>query len=407
MRALLVLAQLATIAVGPNESFQTLGAAIGAAAPGAVITVRPGIYREPTVTIDRQITLVGEPGAIMDGEGTHGLLVLTAPDITVRGLTFRNTGISFQEDRAAVLAQGAERCRIEGNTFEHTFFAVYLASTTDCAVIGNTMIGLRSSESRTGNAVHSWGSRHIVIKENTISDHRDGIYLEFTRHATVTGNRSARNLRYGLHFMYADSSTYDGNRFEANGSGVAVMYSKSVTLTHNTFVDNRGATAYGLLLKEIADVDLRDNRFINNTTGLLADGADRVRIVANEFAENGWALRLMASTSDGVVRQNQFRNNTFDLAVNARILTTEFSGNWWDRYRGWDLDRDGIGDVGHHPIRLFTLFVGRADPALMLQRSLFVRMLDAVEQALPALTPKEVIDPSPLMAPPVKGAPSL
>ncbi len=404
MRALLVIAQLAAVSVGPDEAFRTVAGAIAVATPGAVVTVRRGVYREPTITVDRPLTLVGEPGAVLDGEGARGLLILAADDVTIRGLTFRNTGISFQEDRAALLAQGIERCRIEQNTFEETFFAVYLAGTTGCAVIGNTMAGLRGTESRTGNAVHSWSSRDLLVRDNVISGHRDGIYLEFTRHATVSGNQSVRNLRYGLHFMYADSSSYSGNRFEANGSGVAVMYSKVVALTRNLFIDNRGATAYGLLLKEIADVDLHDNRFINNTTGLMADGADRVRVVANEFDGNGWALRLMASTSDGVVRQNLFRNNTFDVAVNARVQSTEFSGNWWDRYRGWDLDRDGIGDVGHHPVRLFTLFVNRADPVLMLQRSLFVRMLDAVEQALPVLTPKEVIDRSPLMAPPVKGA---
>ncbi|MHB1327385.1 MAG: nitrous oxide reductase family maturation protein NosD [Gemmatimonadales bacterium] len=404
MRTLFIMAQLTAVSVGPGETFRTVASGIAAAAPGAVVTVRRGVYHEPTIIVDRPLTLVGEQGAVLDGEGARGLLILAADDVTIRGLTFRNTGVSFQEDRAALLAQDIQRCRIEHNTFEETLFAVYLAGTTDCAVLANTMVGLHGTESRTGNAVHSWGSRRLLVRDNQISGHRDGIYLEFTRHATVTGNQSVRNLRYGLHFMYADSSSYEGNRFEANGSGVAVMYSKVVALTRNLFVDNRGATAYGLLLKEIADVELHDNRFVNNTTGLMADGADRVRVIANEFDGNGWALRLMASTSDGLIRQNLFRNNTFDVAVNARIQSTEFSGNWWDRYRGWDLDGDGVGDVGHHPVRLFTLFVDRADPVLMLQRSLFVRMLDAVEHALPVLTPKEVIDRSPLMAPPAKRA---
>ena len=45
------------------------------------------------------------------------------------------------------------------------------------------------------------------------------------------------------------------------------------------------------------------------------------------------------------------------------------------------------------------LLVERAEPALLLQRSLFVRMLDAAERVLPVLTPPDVMDAQPLMHP--------
>jgi nitrous oxidase accessory protein len=80
-----------------------------------------------------------------------------------------------------------------------------------------------------------------------------------------------------------------------------------------------------------------------------------------------------------------------------------FTGNWWQAYRGWDLDHDGRGDVPHHPVRLFSLLVARSEPALMLQRTLFVRLLDAAERAIPVLTPDQVVDPRPLMRPATGG----
>ena len=148
-------------------------------------------------------------------------------------------------------------CRILRNHFDDTFFAVYLASTQGCEVGYNRITGRRGAgEAGTGNGVHSWSSRSARIHDNVIRGHRDGIYLEFNRDADVRNNLSAGNLRYGMHFMYSDSSRYLGNTFASNGSGVAVMYTKVVTITGNTFTDNGGPTAYGLLLKEIEDAQL-------------------------------------------------------------------------------------------------------------------------------------------------------
>ncbi len=393
----LLLALQAPLVVTPGGVYPTIAAAVAAAPDGGTVRVTRGVWREPTIRLERPIRLLGEPGAVLDGEGARELVVILAPDVTVEGLTFRNTGNSYHEDRAALHADEVVGCVIVRNRFEDTFFAIYLSRTTSCIVRENVVIGHPTTESATGNAVHSWGSRELRIEGNRLEGHRDGVYLEFTRHATVIDNHSTKNLRYGLHFMYSDSSSYTGNEFRGNGSGVAVMYSHDVQMVNNRFLDNRGATAYGLLLKEIADVHLTGNEFGNNTTGLLADGAERVQVRDNRFTRNGWAIRLLASTSDGVFANNTFSGNSFDVAVNSRTVGAEFAGNFWDSYRGWDLDHDGTGDVPHHPVRLFGTLVERAPAALTLQRSLFVRALDAAERVLPVLTPRQVVDNAPRM----------
>lgn len=392
------------LVVSPSGPYARVGDAVRAATPGAVIMVRAGQYREATIRIELPLTIVGEAGAILDGEGTHGLMVIAATGVTVKGLTFRNTGSSYREDRAALRVEEARDCRIEGNRFEHTFFAIYLQGAERCAVVGNVVRGNISEEGATGNGIHLWGSSRITVRDNRIGGHRDGIYLEFSRHAVVEGNQSEGNRRYGLHFMYSDSSVFAHNIFRANGTGVAVMFSRGVVMTDNDFASNRGSSAYGLLLKEISDSRLEGNRFVGNTTALVADGANNLEVTGNRFLRNGRAVRLLASTQAGRFVGNSFEGNTFDVSVNSRGVTTEFRRNWWDGYRGWDLDRDGIGDVAHHPVRLFSLLVERSEPVMLLQRSLFVRLIDAAERAVPALTPRTVLDPEPLMRPISGGA---
>ena len=392
------------LVVSPTGPFRTVAAAVAASPSGGIVVVKAGHYREPMIVVDRPLTITGEPGALLDSEMAHALMVVRADDVTVQGLRFTATGGSFREDRAALRVEDAHRCHLLRNQFDNTFFAIYLAATDGCEVGFNRISGVAGkSEAAIGNGVHSWSSRSARIHDNVISGHRDGIYLEFNRDAEVRNNRSEHNFRYGMHFMYSDSSRYVDNIFAANGGGVAVMYTKVVTMSGNTFADNGGPTSYGLLLKEIEDAHLTGNLFRRNTTGLLADGADRLVATGNRFEENGWALRLFGSTSGAAFRSNAFRRNSFDVAVNGRGTSATFTGNWWESYRGWDLDHDGRGDVPHHPVRLFALLVEHAQPALLLQRSLFVRLLDAAERVLPVLTPPNVVDARPLMRAPTGG----
>jgi nitrous oxidase accessory protein len=351
------------------------------------------------VVVDRALVLVGDPGAVLDGEGERGLVDVRADSVTVTGLVLRATGLSFTEDRAALRVEKARFCRIEGNRFEDAFFGIYLANAGDCLIRGNVLTAHGERETRTGNGIHLWYSVRVRIEDNVIRGHRDGIYFEFVEDAEVVGNDSAGNLRYGLHFMFSDGCHYRRNRFAENGAGVAVMYTKNVVMEENDFDHNRGTTAFGLLLKDITDSRIERNRFRENSVALHAEGAHRLVVVGNDFVGNGWAVQLMANSGGSRFDGNNFVANAFDVSTNSRRATSAFQGNYWDRYRGYDLDRDGTGDVAFRPVRLFALVVERNEPTLVLLRSFLVTLLDVAEQVLPVLTPAELVDEAPALTP--------
>ena len=386
-----------TIVVSPRTSMHSLSAAIRIAEPGSVIRVQGGVYREPMIVVDKPLQIVGDGWPVLDGQSSHQIMSVTADDVTVRGLVFRNVGASYVEDRAAIKVTKTHGCTIADNRVENGFFGIYLAAVTDCRILGNTLIGAGKTDGASGNGIHLWSSTRITIDGNQIRGHRDGIYFEFVHESEVRGNTSERNLRYGLHFMYSDDCRYLDNTFRANGAGVAVMYTKRVVMRDNRFDSNWGSAAYGLLLKEVYDVQLEHNQFQHNTVGLVADGANRIRATSNDFERNGWALKLMASTDSGQFLRNNFVGNSFDVAANNRESTNEFVGNYWDAYRGYDLDHDGVGDVPFHPVRLFSLLVQSNESSLILLRSLFVSLLDAAERTIPTLTPDAVVDRRPAM----------
>jgi len=362
-----------------------------------VIRVEAGVYREPMIVVDKPLEIIGDGWPVLDGQGSHQIMSVMADDVTVRGLVFRNVGASYVEDRAALKVTRAHGCAIADNRVENGFFGIYLAAVTDCRLTGNVIVGTGERDAASGNGIHLWSSSRVTIEGNQIRGHRDGIYFEFVHESDVRGNTSERNLRYGLHFMYSDDCRYLDNTFRANGAGVAVMYTKRVVMRGNRFDANWGPAAYGLLLKEVYDVQLEHNQFRRNTVGLVADGANRIRATRNDFESNGWALKLMASTGDGHFLLNNFVGNSFDVAANSRETSNEFAGNYWDTYRGYDLDRDGVGDVPFHPVRLFSLLVQSNESSLILLRSLFVSLLDAAERTFPTLTPDALVDRRPAM----------
>lgn len=385
-----------TLVVAPRSALSSVAAALARAADGDTIIVRSGDYHEPELVISRRVTLRGEGWPVLYG-GDHQILTVTADSVTITGLVLKGVTPSATDDRAAIKVREARGCRIENNTLLDTFFGIYLANVTGCVVRGNRARGAGTTEALSGNAIHSWSSEDLLIEDNVVRGHRDGIYFEFTSRATVRRNVSTRQLRYGLHFMFSHQCSYTDNTFADNKAGVAVMYSNRVTMTGNRFQHSWGGSAYGLLLKDISDSRLTGNRFERNSVGLYADGTNRVTVSGNEFLGNGWGVQVLADAQETAFRQNRFERNSFDVSTNSVNAASEFLGNYWDRYSGYDLDRDGFGDVPFAPVRLFALVVQQNEPALILLRSFFVSLLDAAERIAPVLTPATMIDRQPLM----------
>src|SRR5512140_629413 len=383
--------------VTPGGPVRTIRNALSLVARGGTIVVHPGTYHDSTIIVDMPVRIVGEGDAILDGDGMRQIMTIAADSVTVQGLHFENVGVAFTEDLAAIKVIRVSSCEIRDNRIDNAFFGVYLQEVSGCVVDGNTLRAGRLRDATSGNGIHLWHSRDITIAGNHITGHRDGIYFEFTREAHVHDNVSTDNLRYGLHFMYSDSCDYQRNTFRHNGAGVAVMYSHHVLMVENRFQGNRGSSAYGLLLKEIADSHLQRNVFFDNTAALVADGATRLVADHNQFVDNGWALKLQASTEDAQFSDNEFAGNTFDVSTNSRSSSSTFRGNYWSAYDGYDRNRDGVGDVPYSPVRLASIIVAQNEPALILLRSNFLFLLDAAERVFPALTPEALVDSAPAM----------
>jgi len=377
--------------------------AVDAARPGDMLIIPAGVYDESGITIEtNRITLRGENGAIIDGGESGHIIIVKSDSVRIEGLTLRNTGQSHIRDWSAVRVESASHASIKDNVFENNMFSIYLSRTKDSLVQGNRISGGGDRESNSGNGIHLFDTERITVKDNFIQQHRDGIYLEFAKGVSITDNVAIDNRRYGLHYMFSKDSEYSRNEFRRNNAGVAVMYSQDVDMSGNIFADNLGPASYGILLKDIDNSLISGNQFLNNTTGIYSEGSNNVRIEKNKFERNGWAVKLWANSTRNVFSANAFIDNTFDVSTNSRQHYNTFERNYWSKYDGYDLEGDGIGDVPHRPVRLYSIIVERNPISLMLHRSLFIDVLDLAERVMPALTPETLVDEYPLMKSPLQ-----
>lgn len=382
------------LVVTPSDNVEKI---LESAPEGSTIIFKSGIYKVNNIKIDKPLALEGENYPVLQGNKKDEVLTIKANNVTVKGFKITDAGISYRQENAAIKLVESSDCVIENNILENNFFGIYLSKSYNCVIRNNYLEASNKTETSSGNGIHLWYSKGITIEGNTIIGHRDGIYFEFVMHSLIKNNFSKFNLRYGLHFMFSDSCSYINNTFESNGAGVAVMYTKNVTMKQNKFINNWGAASFGVLLKDLTDCLIEKNHFEKNTNGLYLEGCSRITVRMNNFISNGWGIKLMANSMNNYFYGNNFITNSFDILTNSRNNFNDFSGNYWSRYSGYDLNKDGIGDVAFRPVKMFSVIVERQQASMILINSLFIELLNLTESVIPSLTPVDLVDNKPSM----------
>ncbi len=385
------------IHVGKNYPIKSIKKGIEATKEGDTLMVHGGWYKEGNIIIDKKIVFVGKDFPVLDGEKKVEVLSVKADGVVVSGFKVIKSGYATITDPCGIKVYNCKNVVIQNNRLDDNFFGIYLQNCQNCTIKDNYLKAYGKEEQQLGNGIHCWKSNNILIIANRIDGHRDGIYFEFVYDSLIWRNISTNNIRYGLHFMFSHSDTYISNVFKNNGAGVSVMYTKNVKMFNNHFEENWGDAAYGLLLKDISDSYIFNNTFARNTSAIHMEGTSRIKIEKNVFISNGWGMKIQANCMDNEIINNNFLKNTFDISTNGSLVLNTFNSNYWDKYEGYDLNKNGIGDVPYHPLSLFAVLTESTPSAMLLYRSFMITLLDKSEKILPSITPDNFIDKKPLM----------
>ena len=393
---------------------------IDAAAPNDTIRVEPGLHAGALI-INKPITLVGEKGAEIKGNGFGSVVTIKADDVTLSGLRITGSGLRLSDDDAAVFVTG-NRARIEHNLIADSLHGIYLKKVSGAQILRNRIEGKtaispstepvekglgQGSEncdttliSNRGNGIHQWNSNGNTIVGNEISEARDGIYFSFTNNSRVEDNL-IHHVRYGLHYMYSDNNIFLNNTFTENAAGAAIMFSKELIVRGNRFINNRGHRAYGLIFQSSDRSKLEQNEITSNAVGLSFNQCNDNEITGNRVTQNYIGLRFGSNSGGNRFTENVFTRNLHPIEtggsdVSGNRWAVNGIGNFWESDPGIDLDHNGINDLPHRELDSFGILRRDFPAVAFLSGSPALKLLRfANERAvIPGMSAIE--DPSPL-----------
>jgi len=385
------------IDVGPGESATE---ALSRALPGDTLRLSAGVYG--ALVIDRpHLTIEGEPGAMLDAGGTGKTIWIKAPDVTIRSLAIRGSGLSLiDKDSGVFVDRGADRARIEDNALEDNLIGVYLDGPHDAVVIGNRIQGLhRLRRTERGPAISLWNTPGSVIQNNDIRSGRDGVFSVTSSHNIVRGNKF-HDLRFAVHFMYTNDSEVADNLSEGNDAGYVMMYSDRLRLHDNVSDADRD---HGLLFNYANNSLIEDNVVRGSDKCVFVYNANKNRFAGNWFEGCQIGIHFTAGSERNEITGNAFVNNRSQVMyVGTRFLdwSVRGRGNYYSDNPAFDLKGSGIADTAYRPNDLMDQVVWRAPAAMLLLNSPAVQVVRWAQARFPAIHPGGVIDSAPLMAPP-------
>ncbi|WP_197436488.1 MULTISPECIES: nitrous oxide reductase family maturation protein NosD [Rhizobium/Agrobacterium group] len=425
-----------TVTAAESGSLQKI---LDAASPGDSITLEAGEYAAP-VTIDKALTLTGEPGASVLGNGRGSVITITAPGAAVRGLAVTGSGTDLTTlDSGIFVQKTATGARVEDNVITGNLFGIYLHGAVDSLARANRIIGLTEGRrSSAGNGVTVWNAPGAEVIDNDIRSGRDGIATMASKRNVFRGNRF-RDLRFGIHYMYTNDSEIADNVSTDNSVGYAIMFSNRLKITGNL---SEGDRDHGLLLNsangstisgntvigrlqpidrwliaaaQSSDLDVpkaEDTAAKPDEIGGLRLGpekcvfiynANKNRFFDNRFEGCAIGIHFTAGSEGNAMAGNAFINNRNQVKyVGTRFIdwSKDGRGNYWSDNPAFDLDGDGMSDSPYRPNDLIDRVLWTSPQAKVLTSSPAVQVIRWAQAQFPALLPGGVVDSHPLMAPP-------
>jgi nitrous oxidase accessory protein len=394
-----------TLIVAPDAPLTSIEQALAVAHEGDTIEVHGGVYDAPLM-IDKTVSIIGVDQPVIDGHGDGSLVLINAAGVLFQGFTLRNTGTSLAHEDCAIIVQ-APRVTVADNTLENVLFGIYFAEASEGIARNNVIHGIDLDESMRGDSIRVWYSHHVTLENNVVTTGRDTL-IWYADQVIIRHNQLLEN-RYGLHFMYNAGAVVEDNIIADSMVGAYMMYSADLTFTRNQIINNRGASGYGLALKDMDNADMRDNIFAGNTVGLFIDNSpsrfDIENLVRNNlFAYNDVGILGLPMVSHNLIQSNSFLENTQQVAVQGRgslqgnSWSRDGVGNYWSDYTGYDEDGDGIGDLAYRSEKLFESLTDSYPTLRLFTFSPAAQALDFAAGAFPSLRPDpKLVDDAPAM----------
>ncbi len=334
-----------TVDVGGTGDFESLSAAVDAAASGDTLSVAAGTYTDECIDFaGKDLTIVGDdsasPKLVQGASDCSNLLTMES------GETVSITGLSVQNAESRVLyAVGGATVDLtevsisDSGNWNGWSGTIWLTSST-LTVTDSTITGNTGSY---GGALYA-ASSTITLTGTEISDNNGWYgavaFLDGTNTLTLEDCSVSGNWTYysgGIRSTSGGTITLTDSEFSSNtlysGSGgvLSVDWASAVTISGSTFEDNSATSNGGALhfYANYATVDISDSHFEGNTSSggyggaLFSEWYPSIEISDSTFTDNsayygGGALAVWYDTTLSI-EGAEFDGNIADYGYGGAV----------------------------------------------------------------------------------------
>ncbi|WP_457592755.1 nitrous oxide reductase family maturation protein NosD [Hydrogenimonas sp.] len=333
----------------------SLQSVIDAAEPGSRIELPAGRFFGP-ITIDKPLILSGAgKSSVIDGNFSSKVITVLSSDVTIENIAIRNSGRQRHSLDSAVFVSGVKRVTIERCSIEDTLFGIILSYTADSVIKDNNISSYEESiVDNRGDGIRLWLSHTNLIEGNRLSKSRD-LALMRSHHNVIRAN-VVKEGRYGILLQMCKDETIEKNEILSNYAGIFSSGSKDIRIRRNTIVKTHLATGVGILIRGGGRHIVRHNAIMRHAQAFYIDSSPAEKgmrrfIEYNRIALNNEAFHFHAIIKNNTIRNNTVKDNLTDVVKDiqhAKTRENDISMNYWDRYEGFDMDGDGIGDTPYN-----------------------------------------------------------
>jgi len=347
MACLLSYAQFVSMpTVYAAQAPQPLQQLIDEAVPGESLILSKGSYAGPAI-INKQLTIVGNGNVTIENDSKKPAIQIVSNQVVIQGLTIRH-----QAGEAAAVEVVSDDVTLDRLSIETRGFGIMLRD-ADRVIIKHNRINWSGAMKgkiiplgKRQNGIDLYNSHDSQIENNEIADMRDGIYLENSHRSSVAENQLFRS-RYGIHCMYTNETRVVRNEGEFNVTGAMIMGVRDAVVSDNSFrKQSENVNSQGILLFDVQTSIINNNLVEGNRVGMYIEQSSDNRITDNSVLRNFMGIQLLESTGN-VFSNNQFIANVIEAEA-IESVGNRMDGNYWDAFRGLDLDHDGLSDIPYY-----------------------------------------------------------
>lgn len=307
-----------------------------------------GIHKGPIHITTPGVTIIGDKGAVIDGQGRGSVVVIEAPNVTVKGLTLRGSGVSYTQADSGIALRNADNIKLIENIIVDCLFGIDVYAGQNILLSKNTISSRNLEIGLRGDAIRFWSVTQAQIIGNHWSHSRD-VVAWYSKRMLFKDNVGT-DSRYSIHSMYSQGLTIQNNTFQRNQVGIFLMYGSDFVITNNTIERALGAAGMGIGLKESSGIFAQKNTINYSAIGILVDNSpfnigSRNWLYGNTLAFNTKGVLLSNDLTGGEFKKNVFIGNFIDVDTDNRNGSRSvWDKNYWDKYAGFDQDKNNIGD---------------------------------------------------------------